>query len=47
MKGIPRLGELHIVNRLDDVIILNSRKIYPSEVERQIIECELLLENVR
>ena len=31
-------GELHIVNRLDDVIIIDSHKIYPSEVEKQIIE---------
>lgn len=31
-------GELHIVNRLDDVIIIDSHKIYPSEVENKIIE---------
>lgn len=35
---IDSFGELHIVNRLDDVIILNSHKIYPSEIEQQIIE---------
>lgn len=31
-------GELHIVNRLDDVIIIDSHKIYPSEVEKKIFE---------
>ena len=31
-------GELHIINRLDDVIIINSHKVYPSEIERQIVE---------
>lgn len=29
-------GELHIVCRSDDVIILDFHKIYPSEVEKQI-----------
>ena len=32
-------GELHIVGRADDVIIINAHKIYPSEVEKQIIAC--------
>ena len=31
-------GELHIVNRVDDVIIIDSHKVYPSEVEKQILE---------
>ena len=31
-------GELHIINRLDDVIIIDSHKVYPSEVEKQIVE---------
>ena len=31
-------GELHIINRLDDVIIIDSHKIYPSEVEKKIVE---------
>ena len=31
-------GELHIINRLDDVIIIDSHKVYPSEVEKKIIE---------
>ena len=31
-------GELHVVNRVDDVIIIDSHKVYPSEVEKQILE---------
>jgi long-chain acyl-CoA synthetase len=31
-------GELHIVDRTDDVIILDAHKIYPSDVERAILE---------
>lgn len=31
-------GELHIINRMDDVIIIDSHKVYPSEVEKQIAE---------
>ena len=31
-------GELYIINRLDDVIIIDSHKVYPSEVEKQIVE---------
>lgn len=30
-------GELYITGRLDDVIIIDSHKIYPSEVEKQIV----------
>jgi long-chain acyl-CoA synthetase len=30
--------ELHIVNRIDDVIIIDSHKIYPSDVEKQIMK---------
>lgn len=33
---LDEYGELHIVGRCDDVIILNSHKIYPAEVEKQI-----------
>ena len=29
-------GELHIVDRKDDVIIIDSHKIYPSEIEQKI-----------
>lgn len=35
---IDTYGELHILNRLDDVIIIDSHKVYPSEVEKKIIE---------
>ena len=31
-------GELHIINRLDDIIIIDSHKVYPSEVEKKIME---------
>ncbi len=30
--------ELHIVGRADDVMIINAHKIYPSEIEKQILE---------
>lgn len=30
-------GELRIVGRQDDVIIIDSHKIYPSEVEKQVL----------
>ncbi len=30
-------GELHIVDRADDMIIIDSHKIYPSDIERKII----------
>lgn len=42
---IDSFGELHVVGRVDDLIILDSHKIYPSDVERviksstQIEEC--------
>ena len=35
---IDKNGELHIVGREDDVIIIESHKIYPSEVERQVLQ---------
>lgn len=34
---IDEFDELHIVDRVDDVIIIDSHKIYPNEVEKQII----------
>ncbi len=34
---IDRNDELHIVERIDDVIIIDSHKIYPSEVENAIL----------
>lgn len=44
--------ELHIIDRLDDVIIVDSHKIYPSEIERKIIdntpirECVIVKEEI-
>lgn len=35
---IDKFGELRIVDRLDDVIINNAHKIYPSDIERLLIE---------
>ena len=29
--------DIHIIDRLDDVIVINSHKIYPSEIENKII----------
>lgn len=36
--------ELHIVGRCDDVIIINSHKIYPAEVEKKIMKIEEIVE---
>lgn len=35
---IDENGELHIVNRLDDVIINDSHKVYPHDIEKTIME---------
>ena len=35
---IDENGELHIAGRKDDVIIIESHKIYPNEVEAQILK---------
>lgn len=39
-------GELHIVGRVDDVIIIDSHKIYPSTIEGIIMESRLVKECV-
>lgn len=39
-------GELHIVGRFDDVIIIDSHKIYPSTIEGIIMESRLVKECV-
>lgn len=39
-----KFGELHIVGRADDVIIIHAHKIYPSEIERVILECSAVKE---
>ena len=41
---IDSFGELHIVNRLDEIIIVNSHKVYPRDVEAQIIKHSSILE---
>lgn len=33
-----KLGELHVVGRVDDVIICDAHKIYPIDVEKMILE---------
>lgn len=35
---IDKYDELHITDRCDDVITIDSHKIYPSEVEKQILQ---------
>lgn len=50
---IDEFGELHIVGRLDNMIILDSRKIYPLKVEQQIqavgniCECTVVMVNFK
>lgn len=43
---IDKDGELHVVDRIDDVIILNAHKIYPSEVEQRILMYTEIIECV-
>lgn len=31
--------ELHIIERVDDVIVFEAHKIYPREIEKQILDC--------
>ena len=35
---IDKNGELHVINRIDDIIILDSHKIYPNDIEKVIAE---------
>ena len=37
-------NELHIVGRADDVIVIDAHKIYPSEVEKQVVELADIIE---
>lgn len=37
-------GELHIVNRADDMMIIDSHKIYPERIEKQILNCDFVKE---
>ena len=41
---IDKNGELFIVDRVDDIIIIGSRKVYPSEIEDDILTIEDILE---
>lgn len=33
-------GELHIVGRADDMLIIDTHKIYPTEIEEKILQCD-------
>lgn len=35
---IDNYGELHIIGRIDDMIVCDSHKIYPSQVEKKMVE---------
>lgn len=37
-------GELHIIGRQDDVVIIDAHKIYPSEVEKQVLKIPSIIE---
>ena len=37
-------GELHIVDRVDDMIIIDSHKVYPKKIEKQILNCDFIKE---
>ena len=43
-------GELHIVGRSDDVIVIDAHKVYPCEIEKRIVEltdiCECVVAKV-
>jgi len=39
-------NELHIIERADDVIILDAHKLYPSEIEKKILESSYVSECV-
>lgn len=43
---IDENDELHVLDRIDDVIILDSHKIYPSEVQQQILTNTSVIECV-
>lgn len=39
-------NELHIVDRIDDVMIIDSQKVYPNEVEKQLLAINTIVECV-
>lgn len=41
---VDKFGEMHVAGRIDDVIICNSHKVYPSDVEKIIMEDSLILD---
>ena len=41
-----KFGELHIAGRIDDMIVLNSHKIYPGEIEEKILSMSTAFECV-
>ena len=41
---VDKFGELHIVGRIDDVIICDAHKVYPSDVEKLISEDPSILD---
>ena len=41
---VDTCGEVHVINRLDDVIIVDSHKVYPSDVESHIIKSTTIKE---
>jgi long-chain acyl-CoA synthetase len=41
---IDEENELHIVDRIDDVIIIDSQKVYPNEVEKQLLTVNEILD---
>lgn len=36
---IDEFGELHVTDRADDVIIIDSHKVYPGDIEHEILKC--------
>lgn len=43
---IDEQDEIHVVNRVDDVIICNAHKVYPQDVEKLILEIDGISECV-
>lgn len=41
---VDKFGELHIVGRIDDVIICDAHKVYPSDVEKVILQDQSILD---
>lgn len=39
-----KFGEVHVVGRIDDIIICDAHKVYPSDVEKLIMEDPLIID---